>query len=157
MRETTIYCSRQVRQLWPFPLAEQWAELYPQLFDRDDVRITRLQRRNHFAEWFTAIHLFQRDGMLSLVEKYGYKTHPRKQDVLSQLFAPQQRAVLDEIRSRFRVMLPDLLVYKPDHSEFRFAEVKGPGDHVREIQRQSHQAIEERLRVPVEIVVVRLV
>src|SRR5437867_3464231 len=65
-----IYCSPQVRRLWPSPIAAQWASLYPQLFDQDDVRLTRLQPKNHFSEWFAAIHLFHRDGALSLVEKY---------------------------------------------------------------------------------------
>jgi len=69
MKETVFYCSPQVRRLWPSPLAAQWASLYPQLFDRDDVRITQLQPKNHFSEWFAAIHLFHRDGVLSLVEK----------------------------------------------------------------------------------------
>jgi hypothetical protein len=156
VRETTIFCSSQIRKLWPLPLASQWARLYPQLFDGDDVRITRQQPRNHFAEWFAAIHLFHRDGMLALVEKYVFGTHPRKQDVLKRLMTPCQQATLDEIRRTFRVQPPDLLVYAPDHSAFCFAEVKGPGDQLRDAQRQSHQAIEQRLGVAVELITVRL-
>jgi len=156
VRETTIFCSRQIRKLWPSPLAKQWARLYPQLFDNDDVRITSKQPRNHFAEWFAAIHLFHRDGTLALIEKYVFKTHPRKQDVLKRLLTPSQAATLDEIRRTLHVQPPDLLVYAPDHSAFRFAEVKGPGDHIRDVQRQSHQAIQQRLGVAVEVITVRL-
>lgn len=155
MRETVIFCSRQVRQLWPLPLACQWASLYPQLFDDDDVRITPRQPKNHFAEWFAAIHLFHRDGTFALVEKYVFRTHPQKQDVLKQLLTAEQRAILDDIRKRFHVQPPDLLVYAPDHSAFRFVEVKGPGDRLHEKQRESHRAIEQ-LRVDAEIITVRL-
>ncbi len=156
MRETTIYCSSEVRRLWPAPLASQWAKLYPRLFDSDDVRITRKQPKNHFAEWFAAIHLFHRDGMLALVEKYVYGTHPRQQDILARLLTERQRQVLDEIRLGLGVQPPDLLLYSPDYSTFRFAEVKGPHDRLRDVQRRSHQAIQRRLRVPVEVVSVRL-
>jgi hypothetical protein len=39
MKETVIYFSPELRVQWPSPLASQ----YPQLFNRDDLRITRLQ------------------------------------------------------------------------------------------------------------------
>ena len=41
-----------------------------------DVRLTRKESKYHFVEWFAAIHLFQRDGVRSLMEKYVFRTHP---------------------------------------------------------------------------------
>jgi hypothetical protein len=153
--ESIIYCSPELRALWPSPLAAQWAEQYPQLFDVDDIRITRHQPRNHFAEWLAAIYLFHRDGALSLVEKYLFGSHLRKQALVRELLTEDQRAVLDSIRAEFRAQPPDILVFTPDRRQFWFAEVKGPGDRVRDVQRRSHTAIRERLGVPVELVTVR--
>jgi hypothetical protein len=152
MKETVIYFSPEQRALWPSPLAAQWASQYPQLFDRDDLRITRLQPKNHFAEWLAAIYLYHTKGVLSLVEKYMFSTHPRKQVVLANLLTEIQRATLGEIQSAVGVQLPDLLVFNRDGSRFWFAEVKGPGDQVREVQRRSHAEIIRRLRVPVELI-----
>ena len=63
-----------------------------------------------------------------------------------------QREALGEIRTEFHVQLPDLLVYAPDRSRFWFAEVKGPGDRLRDVQKRSHARIVERLGVPVDVV-----
>ena len=49
--------------------------------------MTRRQPRNHFSEWFAAIHLFHRDGALSLIEKYLYANHTRKRSLLTNLNA----------------------------------------------------------------------
>jgi len=64
------------RALWPQPLARRWRSEYPHIFDSDDLRLALAQPRNHFAEWFVAIHLFHRDGAYSLLEKYLYGNHP---------------------------------------------------------------------------------
>ena len=156
MRETTIYCSSVVKDLWPSPLADRWAAEYPQLFDVDDIRLTRLQTRYHFVEWFAAIHLFQRDGVRSLVEKYVFGTHPTKRILLGELLTEQQSDALREIRKSIGVQPPDLLLYAAGRL-VGFAEVKGPGDRLREKQLESHRVIRRRLRVPVEIVTVKLV
>ena len=66
-----------------------------------------------------------------------------------------QQRILGEIKAQFEIQLPDLLVYTPDGSRFWFAEVKGPGDSLRLIQKASHQAIRKRLGVPVEVITVR--
>jgi VRR-NUC domain len=156
VKRTIIYFNPELRGLWPSPLAAQWASQYPQLFDRDDLRITRLQPKNHFAEWFSAIYLFHTHGVLSLVEKYVYSTHPRKRAVLDELFTESQRKVLADIRTQLGVQLPDLLVFSRDRSRFWFAEVKGPGDRLREVQWRSHAEIVRRLGVPVELITVTL-
>ena len=156
MRETTIHCSSAVKDLWPSPLAKRWAAEYPQLFDDDDVRLTRFQAKYHFVEWFAAIHIFQRDGVRSLVEKYTFGTHPLKRARLDTLLTEQQSGALHEIRKSIGVQPPDLLLYDAG-SLIGFAEVKGPGDLLREKQLESHRMIRRRLRVPVEIVNVKLV
>ena len=125
MKETVIYFSPGLRELWPSPLAAQWASHYPQLFDHDDLRITRRQPKNHFAEWLAAIHLFHRDGVLSLVEKYVYSTHPRKQALVKELFTESECAALGEIRTAFGVQLPDLFGVQP--GSFPFLVCRGEG------------------------------
>ena len=157
MKETVIYFSPDLRSLWPSPLAAQWASQYPHLFDQDDLRITRLQPKNHFAEWLAAIHLFHRDGVLSLVEKYMNSAHPRKRDLIEAMLTDSQRAALGEIQAEWGVQLPDLLVFSPDRSSFWFAEVKGPGDRLRDVQRRSHAEIVRRLSVTVELITVTVV
>jgi hypothetical protein len=154
MKETVIYFNPELRGMWPSPLADQWTSHYPHLFDSDDLRITRRQPKYHFVEWLAAIHLFHRDGALSLVEKYVFATHPRKQALFEELLTDSQHAALDEIRAEFGVQPPDLLVFRPDLSSWWFAEVKGPGDRVRDAQRSSHEAIERRMNVPVEVITV---
>jgi len=67
--QTTIYCTAAIKALWPDPLAVQWHQQYPDIFDPDDLRLTQTQPHNHFCEWFAAIHLFHREQALSLVEK----------------------------------------------------------------------------------------
>jgi hypothetical protein len=156
MTSTTIYCSREVRRLWPRPLARQWQALYPRLFDPDDVRLAASQPKNHFCEWFAAIHLFHRDGVLSLVEKYLFRAHLRKTRLVAELLDTERRRLLAAISRRYRVQPPDLLLYRPAHGAIRFAEVKGPRDQVRDPQRRSHEAIEHELSMPVEIVCVQL-
>jgi hypothetical protein len=88
---TTIYCPRALRELWsppiagkPSPLAEQWRQQYPGLFDKDDLRLNTSQGRFnlHFYEWYAAIHLFQRDGAVSMVEKFAFPdAHPQGRTV----------------------------------------------------------------------------
>jgi hypothetical protein len=131
--------------------------MYPDVFDDDDLRITRKQTRNHFAEWFTAVHLYHRDGALCLVEKYGCSNHPRKAVLLDKILGGKRLQMLDEICADCATQAPDLLVYTPGFAAFWFAEAKGPRDRLSEKQQASHAAIRRHLKVPVEVfdVVVR--
>jgi len=151
-------------------LPVQWREQYPGLFDDDDLALAQgPQRKNHFCEWYGAIYIFQRDGARSLVEKYDTyenhlhnrlsKGHRRKVAEYERVVSEEQRKVLHEICSTFRVQLPDLLVISADGASFSFAEVKGPTDNTltRKGQRRSRNAIRDRLGVPVEIIKVLLV
>ncbi len=153
---TTIYCTSAIRELWPKPLAAQWLQQYPDVFDRDDLRLTVNQPRNHFCEWFAAIHLFHRDGALSLVEKYAFQKHRRKIEMLASVLSERERRILDTIGKEFRVQPPDLLVFMPKLRRYWFAEVKGPGDRLSEKQAKSHDAITSELGVPVEVIEVKI-
>lgn len=155
MAGTTIYCSARVRDLWPSPLAERWAAEYPQLFDKDDIRLTTTQPKNHFAEWFAAIHLFQRDGVRALVEKYLFRTHPIKRDLLSALLGPADIQTLQDISRSIGAQLPDLLLHKSGHL-VGFAEAKGPGDRLSAKQRQTHLELKRHFGVSTEILDVKL-
>ena len=104
-RTTTLRCTSEIRRLWPRPLAKRWVQEYPDLFDQDDLRLAMNQPRNHFAEWFTAIHLFQRDGVLALVEKYAFQKHRRKLALYASLLNARERAVVEEVCGSFRVQL----------------------------------------------------
>ena len=48
LMQTTIHCTRAIRDLWPDPLARQWLQQYPDIFDMDDLRLARNQPRYHF-------------------------------------------------------------------------------------------------------------
>ncbi|MGH9363878.1 MAG: VRR-NUC domain-containing protein [Thermoanaerobaculia bacterium] len=154
-RATTIYCSAELSLQWPRPLARSWMRQYPHLFDRDDLRLVLNQPRYHFPEWFTAIHLFQRDGVQVLLEKYAYGNHDRKRRLLRKILSREQLAVLDEMRNSHQVQPPDLFVFAPD-GRFWFAEAKGPQDRLRPKQLRSHEFIRKRLRVPVEVFQIRV-
>jgi hypothetical protein len=155
MPETTIYCSSRVKDLWPSPLADQWAAEYPQLFDADDIRLAKSQTRYHFVEWFAAIHLFQRDGVRALVEKYVFRTHPIKQQLLTELLGSDGVEPLHDIRRAIGAQPPDLLLHESGRL-VGFAEVKGPGDRLSEKQRLTHLALKRQFGVSTEIINVRL-
>ena len=154
--QTTIHCTKAIRDLWPDPLARQWLQQYPDVFDADDLRLTVNQPRNHFCEWFAAIHLFHREGAHSLVEKYVYQNHPAKVARLAALLSERERKTLDAIREARAVQPPDLFVFVPKTTRYWFAEVKGPGDRLSPKQIRSHDAITRELGVPVEIIEVKI-
>jgi len=117
-------------------LIEQWVGGYGFLFDKDDIRLaTGPQRklRKHFVEWYTAIKMFEKIGYYSLSEKYECPCHTVKQDILKKL-VPDQRAfqfIVEDHPVHGKIQCPDLLLYKPDFSDWFFCEVKGPRDVLR--------------------------
>jgi hypothetical protein len=156
LAKTTIHCTKAIRELWPDPLARQWLQQYPDIFDEDDLRLTVSQPRNHFCEWFVAIYLFQREGAHSLIEKYIYHNHPIKIAKLATLLSERERKMLDAICTTYAVQPPDLLVFVPNTNRYWFAEVKGPGDRLSAKQIRSHNAITNDIGVPVEIIEVKI-
>jgi hypothetical protein len=173
---TVIYCPQAVHDLWrdsergrPSELVNQWRRQYPGLFDDEDVDhiVNQTPDGYHLAEWFSAILLFQRDGVRSLIEKYdtyenhalGHirRKHPRKVAEYERVVPEIHRQVHHEICSRFNVQLPDLLVLPADGS-YSFAEVKGPNDGSENDPDQvaMRTAIWAELAVPVEMILVKL-
>ena len=152
VRETSIHCPRSLRAMWPNPLAPQWRNAYPHLFDDKDLDLTVTQSWTHFFEWFSAIHIYHRDGDYSLVEKYNCLSHGHKRAIYESVMSEQERAILHRVCDANGVQVPDLLIYSPDRSRYRFAEVKGAGDRLSTGQRASHDAIESELGVQVEVI-----
>ena len=66
-------------------LLYDWADQYPQLFDDQDLHVANHQNTAHFFEWLGEIHLYKITGYLSLVEKYEFKKHKRKQKILKEM------------------------------------------------------------------------
>ena len=122
-------------------LAEEWFTRFPQIFDEDDLRLAKSQPLNHFCEWLSAVVIFETTGWLSLIEKYQFRNHQRKQKVLNSLITNEEREAFDSIGAQ----LPDLLIYKSDFSRWEFREVKGPGDVLRPEQIIQFERLESRL------------
>lgn len=107
-------------------LADQWAELYPEIFDSDDLRLAKSQPSYHFLEWLGAVVLYSTTGYLSLIEKYEFGNHSRKVALFRSMLPPD---VLHLVTSR-SVQCPDLFVYSPDHKDWFFCEIKGQTDRL---------------------------
>ena len=153
--KTTIHFSLKMRDRWPRPLAAEWQATHPDLFDADDLRLTHTQPEKHFYEWLAAIHLFHRDGALSLIEKYGYANHAHKVEQLDKILGTDGAAFVRSLRSRHNVQPPDLFVYVPGTSRLWFAEVKGPRDSVMPKQADSHSLLADHLGARVELISIR--
>jgi hypothetical protein len=154
---TTIYYPQTLRDAWPRPLADQWYEYYPHLFDEIDLQLTQSEghRSFHFVEWFTTLHLYQRDGACSLMEKYIFKSHERKVACCREVLTEQEWSVLNSLWYDDHVQPPDLFVVSREGTSYSFAEVKGPGDSIREPQEASHQRIIKELGKSIEVFEVR--
>jgi hypothetical protein len=131
-------------------LALEWRQRFPDLFDDDDLRLANSQPGVHFYEWLSAIVLHHATGYLSLVEKYEFATHPRKQDIVSQLLPPPVREALRD-RGHGRAQAPDLLMYAAGLSDSFFCEVKGPGDRLRDEQIRKFDLLADMTAKPVRL------
>ena len=136
-------------------LAKEWREKKPQLFYEDDLRLAFFQPINHFFEWFAAIYLFEEKGYFSLIEKYQYKNHPEKQSIVKKLEFEDLRRVMDYQRLKNQVQLPDLLVYKPDFSDWFFCEVKGGTDKLRPEQEEEFRIFSELSKKPIYMIEIK--
>jgi hypothetical protein len=126
-----FYSKRQRDRFKKRELLNEWYKQYPQLFDEDDFRIT-ISQPGHFFEWLSAILIFQSTGYLSLVEKYQFDSHKRKNDILLEFVASGQitaelyNLMINGKKYGFgRCQCPDLFVYLPDKSDWYFCEAKG--------------------------------
>ena len=157
MVESTIFVTKELRAAWP-KQAAVWARQFPRLFDADDLRLTRSQPRNHFSEWFAAIHLFQASGVRSLVQKYLFDdAHPRKAEALRAVLTLEQRNRLRSLCNRNGCQPPDLLLFDARNRLAGFAEVKGPGDRLKPSQKRLLPDLELSFGVPAQVIHVRVV
>lgn len=117
-------------------LSTEWAAAYPEVFDKDDLRIANTQAHlgYHYFEWLAAILLFHTQGFLSLVEKYAFRSHARKRRVIERICDPLSVEFILGMGRESKVQCPDLLIFKPDGSDWSFCEVKGPSDRLRQEQ-----------------------
>lgn len=160
MAESTIYYESDLRERrWAHgSLADEWFEQYPQLFDDRDLCIVHNQLPLHFGEWYTAITLFEKDGAVSLVEKYDQESsHPRKFARYASVFDMDVRRALADICKSFKGQLPDLLVIATD-GRISFSEVKlttvRSHDSLSREHALMHEAI-RRLGIPVDVIRVK--
>ncbi len=114
-----------------------WAKQYPQLFDEQDIEIASHQNIYHFFEWLGAILLFETMGYLSLVEKYEFRKHKRKEAILRKLVSTNVLNLIDNSATQ----CPDLFVCARDMSDWFFCEVKGPGDRLRPVQKEYFEEL----------------
>ena len=113
-------------------LATEWAHKYPEIFDQDDRRLFAKGKNYHFFEWLGAIIIYETTGYLSLVEKYQFKNHRRKREVLLKVFSGKfPNSIFEK-----GVQCPDLFCYRPDYQDYFFCEIKGLTDRVRSEQKQ---------------------
>lgn len=135
-------------------LCSHWAELYPMLFDKDDLRIaiSQADMGYHYYEWLAAILIYHSHGFHSLVEQYQYKNHPHKQKILTRLTNNEVIDFMNSHQEFGNVQCPDLLVYLPDYSDWFFCEVKGPNDRMREAQIEFFKALSNRSTKSIKVV-----
>lgn len=135
---TILFTDEQRKRFRSGELVKEWARNYKEIFDEDDIRIASTQSSYHFFEWLAAIVIYNSTGYLSLVEKYKFKKHQRKQKILGILFSEE---IVEKI-SRGRVQNPDLLCYRPDFKDCFFCEVKGLRDQIRSVQNERFRELE---------------
>lgn len=105
-------------------LVRSWAEAYPMLFDKNDLRNATRQCHlgHHYSEWLTAITLYEATSRRSLAGKYHLpRSHPDKFGIFSKRVP---RPVLELLHGKSQG--PDLFLYDPDRmDDWFFVEVKG--------------------------------
>lgn len=140
----TIEILRSQRELWKSGhLAAEWADRFPELFDELDVQLveTQAQFGHHFVEWLTAILLYHTTGYLSLVQKYEFRKHRRKEEIVEKMLPVDVLTILRDRKEYGHAQAPDLLVYAPDFSDWYFCEVKGPGDRLGPEQKRKFESL----------------
>lgn len=140
----TIEILRSQRDLWRSGgLAPEWARRFPEPFDEDDVRLVEGQGPYgwHFVEWLAAMVLYHTTGYLSLVSKYEFAKHLRKQELVEKVLPPGVLAILRDRTEHGSAQGPDLLVHARDFSDWFFCEAKGPRDRLRAEQERKFEAL----------------
>ena len=112
---------------------ESWQREFPFLFDvRDASLATSYQGRSlspHFMEWYAAIKMFETLGYYSLNKNYECPDHAAKQGLLRRLVSEETYRFIVNPHPIFgEGLCPELLLYKPDFSDWCFCTVTGPKD-----------------------------
>ena len=131
---------------------KQWADDYRDiLFNERDIRSKKNspKRHNYFHEWFSAITIFNRYGLRSLVGKYTAKdaAHRNKIETIRERVSDDvwkvMRTVVTGAPSATKG-LPDLFVYRDDNiTDWFFAEVKGPNDKISYAQQEKSDLLDQ--------------
>jgi len=134
-------------------LSREWAKQFPQLFDADDLALASTQGHLgfHFVEWLGAIKLLELTGCLSLVSKYEFSKHRRKQEIVRGLLPDPVLALIRDHTRFGRTQCPDLLAYLPDYTDWFFCEVKGAGDRLGERQQRYFEELARVSGKPVRL------
>jgi hypothetical protein len=152
----TVNVVRSQRARWQSGhLPQEWRTRFPNLFDDDDLRLAKSQPALHFYEWLGAVVLHHTTGYLSLVEKYEFATHPRKQQIVTQLLPRPTRDALRD-RKQASAQGPDLLMYAEDLSDWFFCEVMGPRNRLRDEQVRKFELLADMTSKPVRLIEFRL-
>ena len=112
---------------------EAWQRDYPFLFDVRDASLANdYQGRNlspHFLEWFAAIRIYETMGYYSLNEKYECTGHAAKQGTLRRLASEEAFRFMTNPHPVYGAGLcPELLLYRPDFSDWCFCTVRSMKD-----------------------------
>jgi hypothetical protein len=93
----------------------------------------------------------------SLLEKYEYDYHQHKLLILPKIKSESLQKVLDFQRWKKKTQAPDLLVYKPDFSDWFLCEVKGGKDRLREEQESRFEILSALSGKPVYLININLI
>lgn len=112
---------------------ETWQREYPFLFDvRDATLATGYQGRAlspHFLEWYAAIKMYETLGYYSLNKRYESPDHAAKQGMLRKLVPEEAfRFIVNPHPVYGAGLCPELLLFRPDLSDWCFCTVRGPKD-----------------------------
>lgn len=125
---------------------ETWQREYPFLFDvRDASLASDYQGRGvspHFLQWYAAIKMFEVLGYYSLNEKYESPEHAAKHGMLRKLVSEEAFHFIVNPHPVYGAGLcPELLLYKPDFSDWCFCTVLGPKDTIQYEQARYWQQL----------------
>jgi hypothetical protein len=138
-------------------LVRQWAEQYPFLFGPEDVEVALAhdgKGSGVFFEWVSAVRLYETRGYYCAMKDYASPLQHSKHEIVRTLCGEEAAVFMAEADAKSQ--FPDLLVYTPDHSEWFFCEVKGPGDTVRKSEETFFPKLAERTAAGIFLVTLSL-
>lgn len=146
----TLQVQHSQHELWKDGvLAYEWARGLPELkefFDADFFLFYRnqgvyLRLGYGFFETLAAIVLYHATGYLPMFPTYNFEFPPSKQAIVQKLLPADVLAVIKDQTEFGQTQAPDLLMYRRDHPDWFFCEVKGPGDRLGRNRRGSSKPL----------------